>query len=801
MPRKYPVSIEVTYTPLAGGASTVITEEAGRPLHRIRRCTVFQTQSIGDQGALLELHNVGWPYNSWESGGIIRIRAKPLNRADWILATEGYVGELKQPAGHRPVLQVPVLGPNAVLDSIVLTEDVTFTDAAWTTMYDTLCTTYLTGYTRTITADAATGTATFLAGTRLREALDRIRRSLIAATGQFWEHLASKNGATREIRLFKRATTVQATIRAADLLKGTERSKGSWVDVVNKCTVFGATVPKKVRDETGLAKAGTVRLDNVLDLAAQPFVALDTPLYSHTLFADRSTGEDPPSLAGKVARNSDNLSVITEAIAKRYNAQELRRFAGTSAIPTDDVYREFIAWDLGAGNAQAAAGIIVASWSASNVNPDWKVQGSNDDSSWTDVCAEVAGIGGNQTATVTSPTAYRYWRLLYKHSTLISASLRELRLNGYANLATDPATPSDIQRRTAITLATTGAQTKEFARFDFGTARAVAKCAVQHSHGTTNTLRYLLVQVSADGSTWRDIGVLKSTTSTVIDTFYVESGDWRYLRCIVQDDRAGGSASVNSTVHYLEVYWHLSYWVINGRDTEALAGDAMRGSAWTWGVGNLVQHPALLEKQTWPAPRLGLVAGRFYHHIYTPQAGASSTSWWELDYGVNAAGPAPAKKSTDGGATWTTVEANAQFLHRTEFNNSQLSGTSEDAASQAKYANLVPGGILYRSLVDPSLMTQDLVDRAAAALVKARGDVKDRLTLVIPLNPGITVGSRVTVDQDCLVPLGTSGDFDVLEHRLELTRSGTSTLILNDHPARATDADVLIASVATRGSL
>jgi hypothetical protein len=957
-----------------------------RPLssfNRILDCRATLTQSIGDQAAELALDNTGGLFNAIESGGIVRLEVQRLQDAALTFLVEGYVGEPRVKISQtRPVLRVPVIGLNSILDLLELSQDHDFQAMAYTSMFDTLCTAYLTGYTRTITADAAAGTMKFPKGMKLREALDMIRRALNAATTPSkWEMLALKDGATREIRLFKRGAVNQATLSFHEAREGTDLSKGSAYHVVNRSTVRGAIVPSQTIDKTGLAAAGQVLLNAIADWASQPFVALDTPLYSHTVAGDRSSGRDPPSLSGLVARNSDNLSLVTEAIGLRYGAAETRRWAGLkgnlqelwnynnstdgigqsntpNAIPADSVFREYIAWDNGVA---VACRYIFCAWSGSNSSADWKVQGSNDDAAWTDLMVAPGSVGTNQTPAVTDTTAYRYHRLLYKTSSLaVGVTLRELRLYEWTNLATDPATPQALLQRTSPGgISQAFGTTKEFYRVDLGAAKAVIKAVWSHSSSSSSIQVENVIQKSSNGVDWIDIGVVTSTSSTVIDNFYFDGeGDFRYLRFIVRDSRTSG-ANITQTTNYIEVFQHIQAWSVGpaARRTSALAGDSMRGSAWSWTVNNMVAHPALMEETSWAVPRLALTVGRYYWFLYAPQTGASSTSYWLLDYGVeatndvllnagfddypatpglptswsnggtlastaytrlaapysglyavrvtgNAVGtvllqqdlaglvvgtpytarvrvassattspgrlrilnvtdalvvasavgggtsafeelavtwtpvagksyrlilspydfvtgdilanavtldfdeadvhptaaglPGAAHVSSNTGSTWAAVAEGAQLRHTTAFNNHELEAVSNDAASQAVYANFVPGGILAGGLKDEVLQTQDMVDKLAAAEVAARSSLKPRPLVRIPLR-FITPGNQVTLSPDWLLPTGLSGVYDVLEVHHDVM-GGMTDLILNDHPpldSRAVEAGLAFATGRT----
>lgn len=969
-------NVRVTRTPLAGGADVVYTESRVAPLRRIRKCSATLTQSIGDQNGVLELDNVGGYFSAWSSGDVLRIEVQRPQDAAYSLLLEGFVGEPVEWPGARPLLSVPVVGLNSVLDLIVLEDEVAYDDTAYTDMFDDLCTTYLTGYTRTITADAATGSMTFRAGMKLREALDLIRRALVAATSPAkWEWVASKDGATKEIKLFKRSAASQATIYYAEALAGTHRSRGSAYHVINKAKVLGATVPSRVVDKTGETAIGAVVLDSTNDWAAQPFEALDTPLYSHTVYGDRSSGKDPPSLAGSVARNSDNSDRFTYSFTNRRGsgAGILRyrstNFTGSLAGLDDRVAAtgatwqftgqtdlELVVWDLGAGGAKRL-GAAYINMTASGIGCTVKIWGSNDDSAWTALTADTAVAANLFPAVIGAPAGpYRYYKLTATAAGAVSPTVNDMGLFEHNNLASGVSNEkfmrmTDDTGNNTASITTGGfGTTTEFVRIDMQAAAPIIKVVAKHSE-TAHADITLRLQKSDNGTDWEDLGVVASTASAVIDNLYLEGGDFRYFRWVVVDQRSSG-AGFAAQMDYFLFYEQTPYW------SEPLAGDALRGSAWTWDVSSMVAHPSTMEETTWPAPRLALTTGRKYWFLYKPQSGASSTSFWSIDYasdpegteyvanggfdyypttpgvptdwtnsgtiaasahvreatlfhsgtyavkitGTGAAtinltqemsglevgaehvtecmarvgaagyaprlriwnvtdgtlvaevngvtggliytrlsirwtpaaaktyrielrgnldtpangsifyfdavstyplgeGPSSALVSTSAGSTWSVIETNAVLLHRTTFNQHELVGEAEDAASQAAFANFVPGGVLWGGLSDEALITQDMVDKKAAALVAGRKAIKQRVQYVVALRPSLTTGSPVTLAPDNQLPLGTSGDLDVLEVTHEAIPGGKTTLVLNDHAPTATLAQDSALAYATGRSI
>lgn len=807
-----PVNIQLVFKPLAGGGTTTYTQDAFTKNPRIKRCSVHLTQSVGDQTANLVLDNVGGPFDAWTSAAIVGVYVQRPRDTSYQLLVEGFVQEPLHEPGARPQRSFSLVGLNSVLDLISLSADVSFAaGSTYTTAFDTLCSTYLSGYTRTITSDASTmATATtFLKGTKLREALDFLRRALLAATGSKWEYTVTStgSGATKTITLFKRGTSSQATYSWSDALEGTKLSLGSAWDVVNRAIVNGATVPSKTTDESGLTHVGYSRIDSNLKYVAQPFVAVDTPLYSHAVWMDRSSGKDPPTLSGVVVRNSDNIDRLGRGIGSR--ATLLRSDAGwstpgnmidgntstnSSGAYTSVTDKELVVYDLGVGVSESLA-VVTHVETAVNALITFKIWGSTDDSSYTSLCSWTSSTTITATVPAGAPVGpYRYYKLTVTTTGPLSPGIKELHLHAYDNstASTNPRNLlMDWDGGGVTTVTTAFGTTTEIARFDLRSAQPVVKLVVKHTEGSANGSVTVRWQRSSDASTWFDVSISASTTSNVVDNFYLDEADFRYLRLVAQDDRTSG-AGILVSVDYVQAYYQTASW------GSPLAGDAMRGSSWSWSVSNLVSHPALVEATTFPAPRLALQLNRLYWCVYNA-SGAIATSYWDMDYGTDSGGPTAAVASADGGVTWAAIAANAQLRHVTAFNNHQLTSQQDDASSQATYANFVPNGILVASLTDLALVTQDMVDAEAKQLIKARPSTQKKGVLVVPLNPALTVGNPVTLDASFGFPYGsTTGDLDVVEvvHDLVGGAGQRTALFLNDHPGG--DAVARLAALSTK---
>jgi len=818
MPVLRPARVRLTMTPLGGGSSDIV-EAVVRPTRsRVKSCRVSLSQSRTSERCDLVLDNTGNRFSTWTGGATVKVELQSEHEADYTTGLEGFIGRPVSEFGWRPRVEVTVYGPAAIMEVAKVASEVQY-DAGmkWTDMADDLATDHLAGYTRTITTDALVSTTAvkFAKGEKLAHAFDRIRRALNAGTSSRWEWGVTWDGATKTIKLYKRDSTVIRAIRGREILPGARRDPGDVLEVVNRATVFGATAPSTVFDRTGYTKAGVQRLDATSDWAAQPFVADDSPLSAHALWLDRSLAKDPPGLQHYVARNSDNVDVIARGVLRGSVAPTLLRSqyltvanliddnAATttqSTQPNDSTYYEVAAYDLGA-SPPALTGWMVDFTTAVVNWGDIRVSYSTDDSSYTvaDTLNLGTGTAARNIRSFASQTK-RYWKFeIRRVSGSGSPTFAEWDLHKWLNLATDPAFPYSLMGEersmnpTGTTnVATTGNIVKELARFNLAAAQAVAKFAAKHSHSSANSLVNLEVQTSPNGTDWTTLAILPSTTSTVTDTTFTEDPDVQYVRLIVRDERSGGSASITSTCQAFNLVLHTTTF------NAPLIGDALKGSTATWMVENLVKRPALVEATEWPQPRVALTQGRKYWHIYVPQSGAAVDKWWEVEYATDASTPKAAQKSTDSGATWSQIAANAILRYKDEWNVHVLEATAEDSGSQTTYANLVPGGILDGSTQDESLTTQDAVDKEAAAMVAIHKAPVERVTLSIPLDLSMVKGKRVSFDDEAQDMGAPSTAMDVVDvaHDLDARVTG---LQLGEHAEDGSDAIAALAGVSTGG--
>lgn len=797
-----PVDVRVTRTPLGGSPDAAIVEEVGLGVGTVRRVGVRLSQTVGSQEGDIVVANPGGARNAWASGDGLKVEARRFGDATWTTLLDGYLGApAYEPGVVHPSLSAPLRGWTTLLDMVHTSTDLEYLDTAYTTIADDLVTQVLgAGFSRSITTDAATATRLVIpAGVTLRQALDMVRAGLNTGTTR-WEHLVEIVSGAKQYRLYKRSTTPQATFEAVDLLPGSTRVKPDVAEVINDVRILGDVVPHAVTDKTGTTKVGTTRLDATGDQVAQPFTATTTPLYGVSFQADRSRTTDPPTLRGWVQRNSDNkdrlgaslvqgtsLRLRSGSLSSPDNAHDANNATSAQTTYTDDdTYRELLAFDLGA-SPETVRAVLFRSNAVAGHTLQWRSHTSDNFAAATVRDTYTAGSGGVQFTYLSDVTA-RYWFLAGKKTAGIGAlNIEEVKLLRYQNAATDPTGPKNVHDEdtaTSATVATTGAQTKEVARFDFASAQPYAKVAVRHSESSAPSDLTLLVQSSDNGSTWTTLALMTATTSPVLDTSVLEPLSKRYFRVVVQDDRSGGSASITTTVTQVELYWHKT--TIAEGDRPLLA-DQVKGSLVTWAAENLVPTPGIIEERTYPTPRLALVTGAGYWLVFKGDTGVSTSSWWELDHGTES-GVIDALTSTDSGTTWASIATDAVLLHMLRFNNAELVGTAADATSKTTYASFVPGGVLAASVKSPVLQTQDAVDKEAASLLARRKNGAERYVLVVPFDPTLVPGQPVTLTLEAAQVLGLAAetDVDVVEVRHDVepgvqVDGAVSRLVCGEH--------------------
>lgn len=836
-----PAHVRVTRTPLAGGADTIIEETDYNPARRILEASVRRSQSVNPQDGHLFLDDLHQRYAAWESGDRLKVEAKRYHERDYTVLVDGFIGDLgtRLIAPEHAGLEVEVLGWSFILDMVTTTKEEIFEDVAWTTIADTLVTTYLSGFTRTITSDASKATrVVFPLGMTLRESLDRVRRGLIAATAQAWEHLVDRPGGTKTYKLYKRSATVAATIKAADLLVDAERHRGSVLDVVNRAEVVGNPVAQRRKDTRSLTPEAFANVQGSQRTWAQLFTAQGTgtraPLSEVEFNMRRSTAQSPTALDFVVARHSDNKDKMLES--KIEGSTPLRNAtpsAGSIANLNDGPQSTSVSFsNAGAGAVTEIAVFDLGAtpptlWSAqyfgkggedpAKMNLEW----SDNDSTYNVVAVSTTlNNAGDKRAdwNFGAGLAHRYWRLRYVSAGgdgAITITAEEWRLLIVERSATDPHL-NDEDDATALVVQSSANGTITFDTIDFQSKRPYIKVTMRHNDNGAEA--HVDLQISADMSTFFTLVELPSTGGdvTVVDDVFIE---WfpkfqadpdldvsliRGFRPQLHHD-GGATASKDRRLFTMKVYEHTTS-IVNptGANIEGpLAGDEMTGSKVTWNVednpipadpNDLTAAATETVPRTYAAPKLLLVVGRLYWGLFHSPL-STVKKFWQLVVGTETGAGLKLKTQTFTGGTWSAQALGETFLMKLDFEVITPTGTNQDSASQTKYANLVPSGVLYASLKDETVQTKETATDEAKAIVTRLKSLRQRLTIPVPFNPLIEEGKRVTLDADVKPILGVSGDFDVVEVHHDLSR-GVTRAIINEHVPDANRALGLIGALA-----
>lgn len=640
-PLLVPTEVRVTHTPLGGAADTPIEELLHKQRKRVKSVSVSLTQTIENQEGLVSLWNDDGLINDWDSGDGLKIETRPVGQAGYSTILDGMMGSPKYASARgRSEAAVTVRGWTALLDLTNLDEDLSYDNMALTSIADALITEVLgAGFGRSITADAATVTnLRFAAGTKLREVLDIVRRALNTGADK-WEHVVEVVAGVKTYRLYKRTTTIQRTVKARDLLIGSEMDKGDVAEVVNKARVTGATVPTIIDDDTDETRVAYLRMAATTSRIAFPFTPGDSPVSSVQFHAERSTSLDPPTLTFDVARNSTVRNILGSSpfegsitALKRAHSSILSGHlahdpATLQQLTMGTDVGELVAYDLGATPPTLYGAVYQGAPGTGNTIV---VEYSDDDSAWTTVASGAAA--DYFSAYFASAETHRYWRCRWPTSDGGVSSIRQFTLLAYKNTSADATNPIRCQdgnnSSTATTVSTTGAQEKVLAQFDFGSVTPIIRVEARHSESVASALVVLKIQysnaVAPGANDWTDYAELDSTTTAVEDSFFTQDAGFRHLRVIVDDDRPAASAALTTNLWEIRAYEHTSDVFL------PMTSDTMRGGTQSWDVTSLIDHPGVLEARTFSAPRLALIANEPYWTVLKQSAAATSKSFWDL---------------------------------------------------------------------------------------------------------------------------------------------------------------------------
>lgn len=794
----------------ANGALTYIEELRHHGPRRVVGLRGKKTQSIGLDEFTLEVQDDrALSYKSWAKGDEVKIE---VEKPDGTYQEEfvGIVDRRIQRGVTHPTMVFPLLGYDTLaLEETHINADVAFEGVSTDAVLNSLASTYLSGWDTSGVAYTGVNVTRFEAkkGEKLGVVFARLRKQTIAGTGNLWELRALKEGGTRKLKFYQRDTAVQNTARPLDvddLFEDPEPQllTGSFLELATRVTVHGATVPSLTVDKTGLTKAGSVILDATGDLVAFPFEGKDTVLSSVAPRGARSLINDPPTLAGYVMRNSDNVDLFGPGanLATR-GATVVRTHAditnpnnmddendGTAAglgatFINQAVYEEVRVWDL--QQAQYNNGFYVK-MDAPAANQNFKWEGADSASGpWT-LMHEETGVGGSTEIRkyFSTPATKRYVRLLWKNTHATSnANIYEAQVIRYKNASaavSSPVNAHDGSDSTTSDVTTTGGgSVTELFRVDLGdvSGQVLAQVKVRHNEGTADAQKTLAWQYSDDGSTWTDEAQFASVGSVSTATITIVQPAHRHWRLIAKDNRPGGSPGHSWQVNFVKGYRHTSAW------GSPLIGDKVRGSDLSWVADNLASSPGTLEEKAYPQPRLAITQDAKYWFALAPGSGVSLTSYWEVYYGTEASYLTAAKLSTDSGATWSNIAANAVVLAKLEYNEAQLSHTENDTTEQAKYATLVQNGVLTLAELNEALTTKEAVEREAKAKLTRLKNPADAARITVPLDVSIVVGKRYRWAARLAERFGYAAatkDWDVVEVHPDYL-AGVMQLVLGEH--------------------
>jgi hypothetical protein len=627
---------------------------------------------MGVHEVQLRLRNDDFSCNGWATGDSLKVEVIPNQEASWTTVLDGCIGPIKYgPNNGRPVVDITLRSWSVLLDLVSLPTELRYENAALTTIADSIITAALgAGFARSITSDAAAIT-NFVApqGMKLREALDLARRALNAGADK-WEHGITKVAGVKTYQLYKRSSTVVKTVKNDDLLDGSEQEKGDIAEVVNSAVIVGAQVPTNILDIRSPAGAyyATIRPGATTDRIAQPFAALDSPLSSATFMASKSIAAQPPNIQLGVARDSNNIDLLTHGMAEGLPTR-LRIEAGspltgilgandldaTPSSVTDSV-------NIGAGVTQdilrlnltgrgstgfgGAAFVLKGSWGSNIV---WRIKKSSDGISYGSAIAADYVTGTTNRIWLQSLDNYVILEAQNTGGTTQTVQVQQFDAGMWPNAATavtQPYLASDYDDATGPSTTVTGAVAvaiydnpalhPRYASQSLAQGQPIwpIKMSVRHQVTVADANLNLVVQYTTDGGvSWHDLAILPSSTSAVTDTFFPIPLEVRGLRILVYDQRASGSSSSNVTLYNFRVWvQNPGFNAFNEAEPQVqpFPTDLLQGSTATLDGGALTEQSGTLKETTYDAPNLAIVSDLYYWLVLQLLAGATTSSYWDI---------------------------------------------------------------------------------------------------------------------------------------------------------------------------
>lgn len=209
----------------------------------------------------------------------------------------------------------------------------------------------------------------------------------------------------------------------------------------------------------------------------------------------------------------------------------------------------YVRYDLGAGLAKVCTGASVTASNPTGAYPTaWKIQGSNDGSSWTDLDTQTGqsfSAGEKKTYGFSNTTSFRYYQFYY---TAISSgdevSIAELEFleSASASNAFDGST-STYWKSLQTSGSISGAG---YIGYDFGAGvtKAITGFTIKQHHAD-QAIDSVKVQRSDNGSDWTDVETVAITADTSAQTkAFTNTTSARYWRLLANDETTSGSWEV-----------------------------------------------------------------------------------------------------------------------------------------------------------------------------------------------------------------------------------------------------------------
>ncbi len=179
----------------------------------------------------------------------------------------------------------------------------------------------------------------------------------------------------------------------------------------------------------------------------------------------------------------------------------------------------------------------------------WKLQGSNNDTDWTDLDTQSAQTGWTdgayRTFSFTNSTAYRYFRLYVtegNNATYIRVDAFELLESASKDNAFDDSTST--YWRSSQTSGSISAAAYIGYDFGVGVTKALTGFTIKQ-HAANQAINSVKVQRSDNGSSWTDVATVAITADTSLQTkSFTNTTAARYWRLLANAETASGSWEV-----------------------------------------------------------------------------------------------------------------------------------------------------------------------------------------------------------------------------------------------------------------